>query len=473
MAAGAVFGRMRSKSLRDRIAIVTVHGTNDDLKGPREVPPEPDVQVEPKWWQPESRFSVGLISRLGARGLPAEIVAYRWGGANSDMARDRGARDLAKFIRKLSRTYGEVHVIAHSHGGNVADAAAELLRWGRRKNSPIKSLIAVGTPFLRRRSSLFERLSAVAFAAVTAIGVPVGIWSVVSYQPTFTGSLSGFAIGFAAALLLAFGPVLLTTPVALAGLRGVFQRRRPKRPEACVLAIRHGEDEAISFLRTVDELPLDPIPRGALFRASRNWGIALSVQIVIAAVLVASVAAATELATRSLGGGLSDAAAGGTQTGTLTDILLLAPTLFLLSYLAIRLVLGGGAELLGRPFLSKRFAGYLKGMAMGADGVQHIGDVQPESHRLHTKQLLLDPDVSERMKGAAAEQTARLIQKYRWSIFTERANSALSELANDVVTWRSLIHTTYFHQPELIELVADHICSKWASPAEPSTIAAE
>ena len=37
------------------------------------------------------------------------------------------------------------------------------------------------------------------------------------------------------------------------------------------------------------------------------------------------------------------------------------------------------------------------------------------------------------------------------------SNSPLANLANDAMTWTSLIHTTYFDQPEVIDMIADYI----------------
>lgn len=66
--------------------------------------------------------------------------------------------------------------------------------------------------------------------------------------------------------------------------------------------------------------------------------------------------------------------------------------------------------------------------------------------------------------GAAA---AKLIETYRWSLFSIGAdsNAALANLANDAMTWDSLIHTTYFDQPEVVGLIADYIGDEVGQPA--------
>ena len=66
------------------------------------------------------------------------------------------------------------------------------------------------------------------------------------------------------------------------------------------------------------------------------------------------------------------------------------------------------------------------------------------------------------MQGAAAETAGRLIDKYRWALFNVDAASgaSLNALATDAMTWESLIHTTYFDQPEVAEATAGFILAQ-------------
>lgn len=50
---------------REKIAVVTVHGTNDSAEGP---------DNDKKWWQPGSKFAERLKSQLAGKGLDADIV---------------------------------------------------------------------------------------------------------------------------------------------------------------------------------------------------------------------------------------------------------------------------------------------------------------------------------------------------------------------------------------------------------------
>ena len=105
-----------------------------------------------------------------AEGIEADIVPVLWSGANSAAEREKGAEKLSRELKSCAGRYGGVHVIGHSHGGNVANEAAVHLRWGAKKRArkePIASLITVGTPFLNLRTGFFQRLAGLAFLSLT------------------------------------------------------------------------------------------------------------------------------------------------------------------------------------------------------------------------------------------------------------------------------------------------------------------
>jgi hypothetical protein len=63
------------------------------------------------------------------------------------------------------------------------------------------------------------------------------------------------------------------------------------------------------------------------------------------------------------------------------------------------------------------------------------------------------------MKQGANGAAGKLIDKYRWALFSVGGDSSasLTSLTTDAMTWDSLIHTTYFDQPEVAVAIADHI----------------
>lgn len=435
----------------ETIAIISVHGTNDGAES----------DAGEKWWQQDSSFSRALLSALRKRGLEASHVAFHWGGANSDLDRRKGAEALGKTIRQCRRRYASTHIVAHSHGGNVANMAASACGWGRaRSNVHLASVITVGTPFLRRRVGALEYLSAFLFLLVALVSIPLWVHTTVtrfaetgaSRDLAFWGTL---LIGGAAIV----ASILLTVQTAASGVRRVTQPEAHLRSANAILAIRHPQDEAISFLQKVDTVRLEPIPRGALWRGSNNLAVALSAPIVnvLAFCLLASAIYFTASGNVSI-------------RNELAAIFAIACCgLFCALYLMSRLAFGAIPELLLRNRLNARIVNTLRGLALGSDGVQRLGEVAIHSHSLRTEEAPLMENVAARMKTNAAAQAGKLIEKYRWSLFTADTDTgrALADIAEDALTWESLIHTTYFDQPEVTEMIADHIAQQTRSRGTP------
>jgi hypothetical protein len=101
----------------------------------------------------------------------------------------------------------------------------------------------------------------------------------------------------------------------------------------------------------------------------------------------------------------------------------------------------------------------LRGVAMGRDGDQLLFGVSPRSHTHATQELVLTGDCSARMQEGANVSAGKLIDKYRWALFSVGGDSSasLTSLTTDAMTWDSLIHTTYFDQPEVAAAIGDHI----------------
>lgn len=94
--------------------VVVVHGT---------------FAAEAKWWRRGSAFCAALDRELQARGLAARcwggpactVPEFSWSGANSELARERAARELVRYAEDLATSHGirKIHFVCHSHGGNV------------------------------------------------------------------------------------------------------------------------------------------------------------------------------------------------------------------------------------------------------------------------------------------------------------------------------------------------------------------
>jgi hypothetical protein len=104
-------------------------------------------QLKPRWFENDSTFSSNLVVALKEKSIDAVIESLFWSGSNSVFERDAAARNLAVLLSaKMSKPSAPpVTVIAHSHGGNVALRAIQLLG---DKAINIR-LITLATPFVR------------------------------------------------------------------------------------------------------------------------------------------------------------------------------------------------------------------------------------------------------------------------------------------------------------------------------------
>jgi hypothetical protein len=436
------------------IAVITVHGTNDGAAG----------DTGGKWWQKDSPFATALLAALRGSGQNADLIAFHWSGANSELARRRGAEALAQIIRRCRGAYASTHIVAHSHGGNVANVAADLRGWGRsRHGSGLASLVTVGTPFLRRRVGAMEYLSAVVFLVIALLSAPLWVNTVLTrFAETSSGHDGVFwatLVGGAGAIVAS---IVLTLQTALSGVRRVIQPNAHLRSRNAILSIRHPQDEAISFLQKIDTAQLEAIPKGALLRGSGNLAVAASTPVVnLVALAVLGAIAYFSIVGRT------------EQSENLAALFVLASCgLFCLLYAVGRILLGVIPEILLRRRLNDRIANALRGLALGSDGVQRLEAVSPVSHTLRTVEAPLDAGTVERMKANAADQAGKLIDKYRWALFTAGGDTgrSLRELSEDALTWDSLIHTTYFEQPEVIETIANHIAEQASASHGPSRV---
>jgi hypothetical protein len=549
-----------------RIGIVTVHGTGDTAAGP-----DGD-----KWFQNGSEFVGRLKARLATQGFDATVTPFLWTGANSARARETASRKLVKEIRRQSRTHGPVHVIGHSHGGNVANEAARMMRWrpkfdmlsfllnplsamfrGREK---IASVTTVGTPFFRSQLSNAESFGGVAFLLLLIISTlalllgglvlalsfaqaqaeanippeqiletlrahytgPTGDLQDWNGTPLSEEQLRALAaersrnnlaartyLYWASAVYLAVVVTLIFIyPVAISGLARIIRLRRKQNMRAVVHSIWHPNDEAISFLQRVEKLPLEPFPSGALWRSSRTAGIVWGVRVVNLVVLIGLVMWGVGMA------GVDFPAQFKTATATyLTDavvaesdepnqapdggvdairpqeihptiigamLILVAvvgmPLFFGITYLITRLLIFGlGLELGLRAALNNAVGGVLKGIAFGRDGDERVGDVATQSHCHGSQCTILEGEVADRMQQGAGAAAGKLIEKYRWALFSVGSadNAAIDALATDAMTWDSLIHTTYFDQPEIADMIADYIVAQQRASAKGGARATE
>jgi hypothetical protein len=451
---------------KNKVVIVTVHGTGDTA----------DSVAGDKWWQQGSAFSERLRQRLAQNGVEADLSPLRWSGQNKGLAREQGADKLADTVKRLSRSYSGVHIIGHSHGGNVANIAADLVRWGRSKQGDqrIASITTVGTPFLKSQTGWPESLAGLLFLAITFLSTLVGaaimvLWGVATVFPSFVAEEGQTAIaqGGLRQLVVAdeawfvwvvgaffYGSIFYMMRLAIQGARRITRPRSPKGANRAIFNIWHRNDEAIAFLQNVEAVPIEPFPRGALFRGAKMPAVKYGVIAVLLSAMAGTV------------GVFLNPEARGAELNTFFTYtmigLILAPLIFLIVYWTYRLIVGGVMEVLLRGKINSWVGNILRGMAFGKDGDQKLGWTSTDSHTLLSTPYILEGAVQERMQSGANVAAQKLIDKYRWALFSVGAENtqSLDELTKDTMTWDSLIHTTYFDQPELADIIADYIISE-------------
>ena len=450
----------------DKIAIVTVHGTGDTAQGPDGA----------KWYQRGGAFTERLMRDLAAKGIEAEIVPHLWSGENSAAERERGANRLAALIRRLRGKYAGIHIIGHSHGGNVANDAAVLLKWGLRrheKHERFDSLITVGTPFFDVRTGWIQAAIAVLFLVIawgSAIAFPVaalfGLYQILQGDP---GERTANLLVWTFYVLIIGPSVLFMLHMSRQGIRRILRPKGGRKTKTQIFSLWHQNDEAISFLQRVEELPLEPFPRGSLFRGARGAAVSLGVFAVMAIALANPILYGTNLADFLRINTEIDPTTGRLEQATSANVfaasiigMLLAPAVFTGFYVIYRFLIGGAQELGARGTLNRFVVGVLRGIAYGRDGDQILCNVSPQSHTHATEEHRITGECAVRMQDGAHGAAGKLIDKYRWALFSVGGNSSasLTSLTTDAMTWESLIHTTYFDQPEVCDAIADYIAAK-------------
>ena len=467
-----------------RAAIITVHGTGDSEPGPE----------GEKWWQRGSEFSGWLIEELASRGVAADIHPLIWTGANSATAREEASRDLEKLTRQLAKDYDNVHVIGHSHGGNVANEAAVLLNWrgGRAGHKSararLRSISTVGTPFFQSGVSNAERFGAYGFGLMALVSAALIVFLFASPE-TFLGfttgdewfvdvasiqardqALGGILRGMGIAGLVAS---LFLAPIAWRGLMRIRRAGR-RRAKAGLFSIWHQEDEAIAFLQRIEDLPVEPFARGSLWRGSRTGGILWGVRAVFALPLLGLITLVADWGLKRFIDsqpvefppyGFGPAPLEAVAQQMILFGIAGAPLVFGGIYLLYRAFAFLALELLGRRPLNGMVGGALKGIAFGKDGDHNPGNVSSRSHRFGTEALVLEGDLAATMTVNASDAARRLFDKYRSGAFgvdTDQGDIA-REIAEDAMTWDALIHTTYFDHREIAAAIANHAVDRQVS----------
>lgn len=97
------------------------------------------------WWRRWSSYCCELRAAFDAEGVDCRLREFRWSGANTHQARLEAGKALAQTIEATvaKNPSTTIHIVGHSHGGNVALEAANHLAVGR-----ISSLVLLANPHM-------------------------------------------------------------------------------------------------------------------------------------------------------------------------------------------------------------------------------------------------------------------------------------------------------------------------------------
>lgn len=472
--------------------IVTVHGTFSS--GPVE---------GQKWWQRGSRFHARLGELLEGSDGKVVVEPFVWDGLNSENARRAAGVRLAARLHELDEQGEPFAVIGHSHGGSVLSAA--LLNASRSKRSMprMQRWLTVGTPFIetQRQRFLFSRLSVLG----KAIYLTLLMFLVLGILIAMGGSVDSEPEAWALLVLVFLTPIaafyaVLRYREAKRSLR--FNRRllafADKHFADRWFSVWHAKDEAVQCLKAVKRLDLTIFPRNFAVSSLNLLAVgfvpllcllALNSQTVMnaiaARVFTAIDPAAAEQLYPSNGANIFENAA------VLFLGLLLVPAHFLLPgvrfdetpmLVQIALVLFGVAVLIAAVYvftlmfnaiaraishglsvmLNPVTLAQLKAATYGSDAREDFAvDAREWPIWLSRGFPPMTADVADPLERASDRAIGTAVPKFRNiidSLTCAETAEATSDVVADYLTWRELIHTSYFDQESVVKLIAFALC---------------
>lgn len=133
------------------------------------------------WVRDDSTLAKAITSQLPIH----RIKAFRWSGRNTHGARISAGEELAGLIDRWATDLPSgagVHLIGHSHGGNVALYAQAICR----HKEKIKSIACLGTPFLHidahRIDDFIRFWVLVAALMISLVSVPILVIAVLEWH---------------------------------------------------------------------------------------------------------------------------------------------------------------------------------------------------------------------------------------------------------------------------------------------------
>ena len=395
----------------------------------------------PRWWQPESKFELWLSERLrGPLGQPllrtGLVYRFRWSGLNSEAAREEAARSLLGDLTLLTAEGRSVHLLAHSHGGNVARRAIELAE-ERHEGSDIRvaSVTSFGTPFFHY--SWVRLLAAAVGYFVISLIAFAGSWMARDWLTDVRLVLGANVGGFAVGLLY-----LVLAANALSALVGTA--RKPDGPAAAGWRNFHaGRDEAISLLMSLNR----PIYLMRLRGKGRWMGGPLGCAFIAVAGFCLFLLALFAL----------DASSSGADHSSDADDVIGIMIMLGIVGLGIAALLAAFDSLVDILVTAR-----LRSIAFGDDAGNGIARVERYPWRgFEHCAVQIGADLEDAMEQHVASNTGLLWARIRGGLSPNAPLSAreLKQAVENALTGDELSHTVYYHVPAFADLLAARLAA--------------
>jgi hypothetical protein len=157
--------------------VILVHGTGAGATEPdgEDGTGVSEPEGKKRWWQRGSPFCKEMDKRLrpGAACWPGDgdTAEFHWTGRNRETERLQAGRDLLEnWLLPMEREKRSYHLIGHSHGGSVIWAALREAKWRGERLDHLRSWTTIGTPFLHYRPDSFSFWDLAAFALAAVVG---------------------------------------------------------------------------------------------------------------------------------------------------------------------------------------------------------------------------------------------------------------------------------------------------------------
>ena len=405
-----------------------------------------------KWWQRGSVFWEKLHERFPDKSIFCDAV-FHWSGKNLESdRRQAAAKLLADVLDPLEKRGQPYHLIGHSHGGTVIWLA---LREAEKRQTPLnhlRSWCTVGTPFFQYDLSLAAKIGRAMPLFFSWIWILCGLLVIVASLAAHF--LEGDKWDPASISLGAFWVVLgglvwwgaRTIKMPYGSLSDAAMARYGPR----WLGLRSADDEAINGLKHSFALQGPIVPRIPSVLAWREH-------------------------LRSINGffGAIYSKLMGNRRLWIFSLLVALPYLVLFhaflvpAYLAIFLIfvptLGPIFNRFVAPRVDSRIWGWLAGRLHGMDvpfrAIVSVGD-GPVSAPAEAY-IALPTDIACNLAKLADDRAMALVPKIRKHFGLSASSRAgmpqfFSGLGTEF-TWEELIHTSYFANADVLELIFLHM----------------